>query len=703
MKKKGYHNPFKARRVRQKMERDRALRAFPQEEFEEYWKKHSDEVCKAVYEAFLDTLATDRIYMTVHTAFGQTQKQEIHKGTIGRFCETIPDKFNGVILREMMPSLSHVIYSVLLNCDNMPLVDFIITGSEKTISKIIMTYLRESKKSRDIVDYIKPRLSEIVVFEQVSHNPRYIHAAERHKKTMAAKRLLFESIQTSTPDDYTQLFPLARQMKRHFILHIGPTNSGKTYQAMQELMNADSGIYLAPLRLLAYEQYEKMNRQGCPCSMITGEERILMPGSFHQSSTIEMMNLDEDWDMAVIDEAQMVSDRQRGGSWTAAILGLKASVIHLCASPDAEKLLIRMITSCGDDYEVQYHDRKTPLQMDDEAVDFRFPEDVKKGDALIVFSRKDVHSVAAELQANGITCSIIYGSLPYDVRHREAGKFADGTTDVVVATDAIGMGMNLPVRRIVFLQTIKYDGVKERPLTPSEVKQIAGRAGRYGLYDTGYVTSYYDYEVIEKLLEHKLIPLNTAMINIPEQFLEKDGKVSTILELWNKIPAAEYYDKGDIDEKIKLARALEAIDDNRELIRKFIRIPANTDNKEIFDIYSKYYRAQAEGEPVDLQETIRQFNTAFADPEFRQSLQTLETCSAVFDFLYSYTRLFGDEEDLPQILETKRAISERIFEILDLQKLSMKSCIYCGKKLKWSYRYTMCQECYRKHKYRKYS
>ena len=163
--------------------------------------------------------------------------------------------------------------------------------------------------------------------------------------------------------------------------------------------------------------------------------------------------------------------------------------------------------------------------MDEDAADFRFPEDVKRGDALIVFSRKDVHSVAAELQETGLKCSIVYGSLPYDVRHREAEQFASGATDVVVATDAIGMGMNLPIRRVVFLETTKFDGVQERPLTISEIQQIAGRAGRFGIYDTGYVASYYDYELISERITYKLPILKKAMIGIPEEFLEKDQKV----------------------------------------------------------------------------------------------------------------------------------------------------------------------------------
>lgn len=691
-----HHPHFRSRKAKEKREKAKAALLFPEDEFNEYWNKHHRDVERAVYDAFLDVLAQERIFITTRNAFGVVHKQELNGSNIEKFCDTLPKKMNNTMMKEMMPSYGHVIYSVILNCDNMPLVSFTVACSERVASRLILDYLRDSKKNRQIIDYARDRLSELIVYEQIEQNPHYPRIAYRLKKTMAAKKLLYESIQTSTPDDYTELFPLTRKMERHFILHIGPTNSGKTYQAIEDLKAAESGIYLAPLRLLAYEQYERMNKEGCPCSMITGEERILMPGSFHQASTIEMMDLREEWDVAVIDEAQMVADRQRGGSWTNAILGLRAKRIHICASPDAEKILVRMITSCKDTMEVMYHERKTPLEMDAEATDFRFPEDVKKGDALIVFSRKDVHGVAAELQNIGVKCSIIYGSLPYDVRHREAGKFAESTTDVVVATDAIGMGMNLPINRIVFLQTTKFDGVKERMLTSSEVKQIAGRAGRYGLYDVGYVTSYYDYDQIATLLTHRSIPVNKAMINIPEEFLEKDGKVSTILEMWNRIPAADYYDKGDIDEKIKIAQALEQIEDNRELIRTFIKMPMNIDNKELFQIYTGYYKDLVKDRPVMLNETMAQYNPLDIDMTSKQALQLLETASTVYDFLYNFVRVFGEEGDLEPILEVKRQISEKIFEILDMQKLSMKTCVCCGKRLKWSYRFTMCQECFRK-------
>ncbi len=696
MKKRSRYKRFSSRKAQLKLDVERAEKLFPRKEFDEYWKKNSKEVSEAVLEALLDVLSSEKIYVQGRTAFGHIQKQELHRGNVANFCETLPDRINGNILREMLPGIQHIIYGAILGSDNVPVVEFAAQTREKAASKVIMAHLRDTKRTRDIVNYVRNNLTELVVFRQLLENPHYSHVAERLKSTMAAKQILLENLQTSTPDDYTELFPLARKMKRHFILHIGPTNSGKTYQAMEDLRKAESGIYLAPLRLLAYEQYERMNREGCPCSMITGEEQIFEAGSFHQSSTIEMLNLEDEWGMAVIDEAQMVSDEQRGGSWTSAILGLRAPVIHICASPDAEKILIKMINSCKDSYEVHYHERKTPLVMDENAMDFRFPEDVQKGDALIVFARKDVHSVAAELQAAGTKCSIIYGSLPYDVRHREAGKFADGETDVVVATDAIGMGMNLPIRRIVFLQTIKFDGVKERALSASEVKQIAGRAGRYGLYDTGLVTSYYDYWLIENLLSQKVPNIKKAMISIPTEFLEKDGKVSTILELWNQIPAANFYDKGDISEKIRVAKALENIGDNREIIRQFIRIPVNPDNKEIFDIFLDFYRSLYREKEPALYEVMNRYRCEDISGEEKSDLQRLELSSAVYDMLYSFTRFFGNEEDLRDIIEIKRSISDKIFVILDKQKLSLRTCPNCGKKLKWSYKFNICQECYRK-------
>ena len=136
-------------------------------------------------------------------------------------------------------------------------------------------------------------------------------------------------ISESIPDRYQDMFPEARKLKRHFIVHIGPTNSGKTHDAIAAFMAADTGAYLAPLRLLAYEIYESTNAYGCACNMITGEEELMISNARHVSSTIEMADLHQHYDVCVIDEGQMIADKERGGSWTAAIVGMQADVIHI--------------------------------------------------------------------------------------------------------------------------------------------------------------------------------------------------------------------------------------------------------------------------------------------------------------------------------------------------------------------------------------
>ena len=302
-------------------------------------------------------------------------------------------------------------------------------------------------------------------------------------------------------------FAEVRELSRHFVLHIGPTNSGKTFHALERLKQAKNGVYLGPLRLLALEVYEQMHGAGIPCTMRTGQECIEEPDSRIMASTIEMADFDESYEVAVIDEAQLVADADRGHSWTKAILGLRAGEIHICMSPAAEQVVCHLIKLCKDDYEIRRYERKTELLCEEKP--FSFPEDVQKGDALIAFSKKSVLDVAGRLEEAGISSSVIYGSLPPEIRRRQTRMFNKGKTKVAVATDAIGMGLNLPVRRIVFMQTEKFDGVSRRPLKVAEVKQIAGRAGRFGIYDKGYVSALGETELefIRGLYETREEPL----------------------------------------------------------------------------------------------------------------------------------------------------------------------------------------------------
>ncbi|MDO5436316.1 MAG: helicase-related protein [Clostridia bacterium] len=240
--------------------------------------------------------------------------------------------------------------------------------------------------------------------------------------------------------DVEKLRREAETLSRRFVLHIGPTNSGKTYQAMQALKQARAGVYLGPLRLLALEMYETMNRDGVPCSLLTGEESVLCPGALHTASTIELADFGARYDVAVIDEAQMIADPFRGDKWFRALYCLRADEIHVCLAPEAQELIIRMLESFGAPYTVMKHKRLAPLSYTGVFEDLK---NVQPGDALIVFSRKAVLAVSAELERAGKHASVIYGALPPVSRREEVRRFSEHETDVVVATDAIGMGIAL--------------------------------------------------------------------------------------------------------------------------------------------------------------------------------------------------------------------------------------------------------------------
>ncbi|MEQ1766439.1 MAG: DEAD/DEAH box helicase, partial [Methylotenera sp.] len=128
---------------------------------------------------------------------------------------------------------------------------------------------------------------------------------------------------------YINSFSHARSIKRHHHFYLGPTNSGKTHQALIALQNAQSGVYLAPLRLLAMEIRDRLVASGVPCNLITGEERVLMEGARHTASTIEMMNPSSLVDVAIIDEIQMLQDPDRGSAWTAALIGVPATQVFV--------------------------------------------------------------------------------------------------------------------------------------------------------------------------------------------------------------------------------------------------------------------------------------------------------------------------------------------------------------------------------------
>lgn len=487
-------------------------------------------------------------------------------------------------------------------------------------------------------------------------------------------------------------FAEVRQMHRRFILHIGPTNSGKTFRSLERLKLARCGVYLGPLRLLALEVYEQMNKYEVPCTMRTGQECIEEAGSRVVASTIEMADFDENYDIAVIDEAQMVTDPDRGHSWTKAILGIRAGEIHICMSPAAEQAIIHLIELCRDDYEIERYERKTALICEDEP--FVFPDDVRKGDALIVFSKKSVLDVAGRLEEQKINASVIYGSLPPEIRRRQMHLFNSGRTKVVVATDAIGMGLNLPVRRIVFLQAEKYDGVSRRPLLVSEIKQIAGRAGRFGIYDSGYVNAMgrEELQYIRERYEAEEDPVSQVHLGFPQILLDIEAPMDELLKIWHDVTPTEPFVKENIDEALYLyeqaKRCKEMIDgfENKHVLYRMITCPIDIKDRFVVSLWLQYCRTYTAD--VSLEKPV------FHRDRSRGIMQ-YETYYKQLDLYYQFSHRMQKVID-EEWLESEREKTEMaIMRYLTKGKYKyIARCKYCGKLLQLGSPFQVCDHCY---------
>ncbi|MCW4591869.1 RNA helicase [Gluconacetobacter entanii] len=290
--------------------------------------------------------------------------------------------------------------------------------------------------------------------------------------------------QVAALDRYAAHFTTARALKRRITLVTGPTNSGKSHTALDALARAESGLALAPLRLLAHEFRESLTARGVPTSLATGEERIDVPGSRHLAATVEMCPLNNPVDVAIIDEAQMLTDPDRGAAWTAAIMGAPARHLFILGAPDCIPMVRRIAELCGDPVDEIHLERKSPLVAADTPVRI---QDLQPHDALIAFSRREVLDLRALLLAHGKRVAVVYGALSPEVRRAEAQRFNRGEADILIATDAIGMGLNLTIRRVIFAALRKFDGTQTRDLNAQEVKQIGGRAGRFGKHEKGVV------------------------------------------------------------------------------------------------------------------------------------------------------------------------------------------------------------------------
>lgn len=481
------------------------------------------------------------------------------------------------------------------------------------------------------------------------------------------------------PDSPEKEYPLAREMKRHFFIHYGPTNSGKTYEAIESLKKAETGIYLGPLRLLALEIQDNLNSSNIPCSLLTGEEENIIENANHMASTVEKLDTTKHYDVCVIDECQMIGDSERGFAWTKAILGVQADNIYICMGPEALDLVVKLIELCDDTYELIEHHRRSELVVQ-EPIKLK-KENIEKYDAYIVFSKKKVLQVAAELINMGVKTSMIYGNLPYSVRKKQVERFLNGDTDVIVSTNAIGMGMNLPVRRIVFLEDQKFNGKIKDDLTVSDVKQIAGRAGRNK--ETGYVTStLYSNEFIETNLEKNTPKIKKAYLGFSDEIISIDAPLSDILKVWRTISTPDLFKRMNIDRYILLDEKIYLNVTKKEKL-KMLTIAFDEKNPYLLDLWKQYcfnYEAKEDFAPPVM--------NGFELNNYEEYYQALE-------LYYSFSRNFNREIDLDWLNEEKSKISDKINEILVKDAIKFKKrCEICGRPMKWDLPYKTCKKCH---------
>ncbi len=486
-----------------------------------------------------------------------------------------------------------------------------------------------------------------------------------------------EAAEATRIREFHGLFPAREGGPRQFTLYLGPTNSGKTHQALKRLATAESGTYLAPLRLLALEVSETLNEWGVPCNMVTGEERIPVEGARHTASTIEMLSTGNRHALCVIDEAQMLGDPDRGWAWTQAILGAWADEVCVVGSPECRPVVEKLLHLTGDPCEIIELERLTPLQMVKKAKK-NFHE-LEPGSAIITFSRAGVLGLKGELERQtGKRAAVLYGALPPEVRRNQARLFATGEMPYLVATDAIGMGLNLPIRTLLFAQDSKFIDRREYPLTPLEVRQIAGRAGRYGHNERGFVGTFrIPTSHIAAALEMEPEPVSHAPLApnldhlLAMSVLDENRRRPSLARLMTLFvrsvkPDPRVYRLSDLEDQIALARITDRFE-TLDLPTRFAlsAAPVNLNATDMLVAFDRMVAAVAFDRPLSMEAVWPQGLEGGRHTVPDRGLGTLETAMRVVNlYCWLHYRFPDHLPDLEMAENRRKEINKKINRML---------------------------------------
>ncbi|MGG0719422.1 DEAD/DEAH box helicase [Robertmurraya massiliosenegalensis] len=509
---------------------------------------------------------------------------------------------------------------------------------------------------------------------------------KRKEEELAALRRKEEEEERRIDEIFGQEYLPQLGSNIRYVLHIGDTNTGKTHHALEQMKNGASGLYLAPLRLLALEVYDKLNADGVPCTLKTGEEEKLTVDAKHFSCTVEMFHESEYFDVVVIDEAQMIADKDRGFSWYKAITKANAREVHIVGSKSLKEIVCELLGNAN--IEIREYSRDIPLQVEKRLFSL---EHTKKGDALVCFSRKRVLETASRLQNSGFTVSVIYGSMPPETRKKEMQRFIDGETKVIVSTDAIGMGLNLPIRRIVFLESEKFDGTKRRRLTSQEVKQIAGRAGRKGLYDVGKVAFSSDIKVMKNLLKMEDQPVASFAIaptaSVFERFQKYYRELEIFFELWGKFESPQGTEKASLSQERELYHVIRGTEVEARLsmmdMYGFLHLPFSTKDQGLIHQWRDTMFAIIEG--AELPEPVIK----------KRNLEEQELSYKAIGLHLLFLYRLDKRLEAHYWEKVREELSDAVHESIKTEVKKMKKkCRSCGKTLPWEHSFPICDFCH---------
>ena len=310
---------------------------------------------------------------------------------------------------------------------------------------------------------------------------------------------------------------------------LGPTNTGKTHVAIEKMLEFKTGIFGLPLRLLAREVYDKcISKVGIEkVALITGEEKIIPSTANYFICTVESMPKNKDVDFIAIDEIQMCADRERGHIFTERMLESRGTKLTMFLG---SQVMAKIIRELIDNVQFEKKDRFSKLAYSGIKKISRLDRKV----AIIAFSIEDVYAIAELVRRQKGGAALIMGSLSPKTRNSQVGLYQSGDVDYLIATDAIGMGLNMDINEIYFSNLKKFDGKKTRRLNLIEMSQIAGRAGRYkndGGFGTTGDCETLNSDEIEKIEKHQLPDTKTIYWRNSKLNFEGPEKLISSLEL----------------------------------------------------------------------------------------------------------------------------------------------------------------------------